>query len=171
MKESNMPKADFVTSIILMAFGVFVAVTSMQMPNFADRGSSPYAAPGLVSGLVGFAILALSVALFVRSLVRGGFRLGLTWAKVGAFAREETSYRILITVVVSVLYGLVLLRFLHFLASTAIYVLAFVLLFEYDVRKSLAAQWLRVVLAFVIAVLTSGAVYMVFTYLFLVDLP
>ena len=171
MKESNMPKADFATSIVLMAFGLFVVIASARMPNFADRGSSPWAAPGLVSGLVGFAILALSVTLFVRSLARGGFRLGLTGAKLVAFAREETSYRILITVGVSVLYGLVLLRFLHFLASTAIYVFAFVMLFEYDSRKPLAAQWLRVVLAVVMAVLTSGGVYVVFTYLFLVDLP
>jgi hypothetical protein len=171
MKESNMPKADFVTSILLMAFGLFVVVASARMPTFASRGANPYSAPGLVSGLIGFAILALSTVLFVRSLVKGGFRLGITGARLVGFAREETTYRILITIGVSVIYALVLLRSLGFLASTAIYVFAFVMLFEYDIRKSLAAQWLRVLLAVVMAAATSGAVYTVFTYLFLVDLP
>ena len=72
MKESNMPKADFVTSLVLMAFGAFVAIASMQMPDFVDRGASPYAAPGVVSGLVGFAILALCpYPVFSRRVWRG----------------------------------------------------------------------------------------------------
>lgn len=171
MKESNMPKADFVTSILLMAFGAFIVAASAAMPDFVDRGESPYSAPGVVSGLVGFAILALSVALFIRSLVRKGFRLGLTPDKLVAFAKEETIYRILITIAVSVIYGLVLLGRMHFVIATTIYVFAFVMLFEYDIRKGLAAQGLRVVLGLVTALVTAVAVYVVFTYLFLVNLP
>ena len=171
MKESNMPKADFVVSIVLMTFGVFVLVASLQMPDFTDRGASPYSAPGVVSGLVGFAILALSLALFIRSLARKGFRLGLTPGRFVAFAKEETIYRILITIGVSVVYGLVLLGRMPFVIATGVYVFAFVMLFEYDLRKAFASQWVRVLLGFVLALLVAGSVYGVFTYLFLVDLP
>jgi hypothetical protein len=171
MKDSTMPKADFVTSIVLMSVGAFVIVNSALMPTFVDRGESPYSAPGLVSGLIGFAIFALSLGLFIRSLVRRGYKLGITPGKLVAFAKEETTYRILITITVSVFYGLVMLGRIPFVLATGIYVFAFAMLFEYDIRKSLPAQWVRVLLCLVLAVLTAGTVYGVFTYLFLVDLP
>jgi hypothetical protein len=171
MKDTTMPKADFVTSIVLMAFGAFIIITSLLMPDFVERGESPYSAPGLVSGLVGFAIFALALTLFIRSIVRKGYHLGITPGKLVAFAKEETSFRILITIAVSVIYGLVLLGRMHFVLSTGIYVFAFVMLFEYDIRKTFAAQWFRVLMGLVMAVLSAGTVYGVFTYLFLVDLP
>ena len=47
----------------------------------------------------------------------------------------------LITIALGVIYGLFLLRWLHFIAATAIFVFAFVMLFEYELKKPFAAQW------------------------------
>ena len=64
-----------------------------------------------------------------------------------------------------------LLRWLHFIASTLIFVFAFVMIFEYDRRKRLASQWKVPVFAAVLSVATTAAVYASFQYLFLVNLP
>ncbi len=171
MKESNMPRADFITSIILIVFGIGVIWTSLAMPRFEDQGGSFYDSPGIVPGIIGVLITALSVYLLFRSIRRRGWQLGLTGRSVGDTLKDETSVRMLITTATGVLYGLVLLRFLHFIASTLIFIFAFIMLFEYDRKRSAGTQVKTIVFAVLVSVLTTGAVYGVFQYLFLVNLP
>ncbi len=171
MKESNMPKADFATSLGLTAFGTFVLVVSIRMPRFQEQGANPYSVPGIVPGLVGAILAALGVVLLVRSILRGGHRTGITGRTVVEFFREESSRRIFLTIVASVIYGLVLIGTVPFYLATGIYVFAFVMIFEYEFRKPLKEQWRRVAVALLMAVLVAGIVTAVFQYLFLVNLP
>jgi len=171
MKESNMPRADFVSSIVLIVFGAGVLWASLAMPRFEEQGGVIYDAPGVVPGIIGILVVALAMVMLVRSVARKGYFLGLTGKAIGGVLRDDQTLRMLGTVVTCILYGLVLLRLLHFIAGTLIFVFVFVMLFEYDLRKRLAGQWKVLLFAVLMSVLTTGGVYAAFRYLFLVNLP
>ena len=69
MKESNMPKADFLVSIFFIILGVIVLILSFRMPRFEDLGANPYSVPGIVPGFLGAIIAILGGALFARSVL------------------------------------------------------------------------------------------------------
>ena len=171
MKDSNMPKADFLTSIFLCLLGVFILIVALRMPRFEGTNINPYSVPGIVPAFLGVVLAGLGLVLLIRSLRQGGFRLGLTGQKVAAFFKDESSRRIFLTIIISIVYGFGLLGRIPFPIATGLYVLAFILIFEYQFKKPFATQWKRVLLAFVVAVLVSAVVTLVFQYLFLVNLP
>ena len=171
MKESNMPRADFITSIILVVFGIFVIWASLAMPRFEDQGGNFYDAPGVVPFIIGVLVTALSLVMLVRAIKRKGYRFDSIGSGIGAVLRSEGTLRIGVTIAICVLYGLVLLRLLHFIGATLIFVFAFVMIFEYDPKKSPGAQWKVPFFAVILAVASTAAVYGVFQYLFLVNLP
>ncbi|HUX20219.1 MAG TPA: tripartite tricarboxylate transporter TctB family protein [Spirochaetia bacterium] len=171
MKESNMARADFITSIVLIAFGIGVLAMSVQMPGYASRGASPYSAPGLVPGFLGGIIALFGVILCVRSVRRQGYKLGITAESTKHFLTSVETVRLVITMLVSVLYAIVLLGRVLYPLATGIYVLVFVLLFEYKLKVPFAKQWKVLLFAVILAVLTAGLVTAVFQYLFLVELP
>jgi hypothetical protein len=69
MTEKNMARADFYTSIILMAFAVAAVAGALKMPVIQG---DPYSAPGLLPTLLGSVIFLLGLVMFVRSLIRSG---------------------------------------------------------------------------------------------------
>ncbi len=170
MKEKNMAKADFVTSIFLILFGLFVLYQSLQMPRFEERHVNPYSVPGLVPGFLGIVLAFLGLVLFVRSILKGGHRLELTASRIRDFFLDESTKRILITIILSVGYG-VFLGKIKFSILTALYVFLFIVIFDYKRQKTLKDQWKIFLSGFIVAVLTSASVTYVFRYLFLVNLP
>lgn len=171
MKESNMPRADFITSMILIVVGVATIWLSLEMPRYEDQGGTFLDSPGIVPMMLGVLITALSLVVFVRSIVQKGYQLGWNKASLLAVLKDEKTTRMLVTIAFGVVYGLFLLRWLHFIASTLIFVFVFIVVFEWDLRKPFAAQWKVPVFAAVISVATTFAVYFAFTKLFLVNLP
>lgn len=170
MKEENMPKADFYTSIILMAFGILVLILSLQMPTMAEQSKNPYAAPGIVPALLGLIITFLSAVMFFRSIRKGGHRKQITGEAVKGFFTHESTNRMVKTILICVLYSL-LLGHVNFVLLTTLFIFLFVLIFEYSFKESFRAQIRKVLMAGVLAIITSTAVYGVFFYLFLVNLP
>ncbi len=171
MKESNMPKADFLMSIVLVLFGLFVMILSFQMPDFADQNVNPYSAPGVVPALLGAIFLLLGIVMLIRSIFRKGYRLRITGTNISAWLKDHTTHRFLITLGLSVVYALILLGRMHFLLATGLYMFSFVVLFEYKRGVGLFAQKKTLMMALLLAVLTSGSIYWVFRYLFLVSFP
>jgi cobalamin synthase len=170
MKEENMPKADFYTGIGLMAFGILVLILSLQMPTMAEQSKNPYAAPGIVPGLIGAIITFLSGIMFFRAIRRGGHRKQITGEAIKGFFTHESTNRMVKTVLICVLYSL-LLGHVNFILLTMLFIFVFVLTFEYSFRESFRTQARKVLMAAVLAIITSSAVYGVFFYLFLVNLP
>ncbi len=170
MKESNMPKADFVTSIFLIVFGIVVVYLSARMPKFEELHANPYSAPGVVPALLGVIIAFLGLILFVRSIIQKGYKLGLNIVTVKQFFVEPMTKRILLTIFISVAYWALLGRMLFSLV-TALYVFIFVIIFEYEKGKSIIQQRKMLFVALIMAILTSASVTYVFQYLFLVNLP
>jgi hypothetical protein len=171
MKEQNMPRADFVMSLFLIVFGTAATALSAMMPRFEDRHVNPYSVPGLVPGFLGAVIALLGAAMLVRSIRQRGYKLGLNGSAFAGFFRSLETKRILLTIALGVAYGLGLLGRMHFLLATAIFVFAFVLAFELKKGESLLSQRKILLWGAVLACATSGAVFGVFRYLFLVNLP
>ena len=53
MKESNMPRADFLTSMLLIVVGVAIVWNSLEMPRYEDQGGSFLDSPGIVPAILG----------------------------------------------------------------------------------------------------------------------
>jgi hypothetical protein len=171
MKESNMPRADFITSMILIVVGVAIVWNSLEMPRYENQGGTFLDSPGIVPAMLGILMVALSLVVLIRSIVRKGYKLGWNRASFTALVKNETTMRMLVTIVFGVVYGLFLMRWLHFIAATLVFVFAFIVAFEWDIKKPFAAQWKVPVFAAVISVATTAGVYAAFQYLFLVNLP
>jgi len=171
MKESNMPKADFVTSLVLLTFSITVIVLSIRMPRMEEVGADPYSAPGIVPGFLGVIILFLSIILFVRSILNKGHHPEITWHNLTMFVKDEAILRVLLTIALSVIYGTILLGSIPYELATFLYSLLFVIIFEYRFDKPFQDQGKTVFFSFVQAILVAGVVAAVFRYLFLVKLP
>jgi hypothetical protein len=171
MEERNMPRADFITSIGLIAFGIAVLVLSIQMPRFEDQGVNRFSVPGIVPGFLGSIVAVLGLVLFVRSIIRKGYRLGLDGAAVSRFFKAEMTKRFALTILVSVAYGWGLIGRINYEIATAIYIFAFIVIFDVKWRRGIKTQWKKILIAAIIAVLVGGVVGTTFRRLFLVNLP
>ncbi|MQY77299.1 MAG: hypothetical protein GH155_06695, partial [Spirochaeta sp.] len=85
MKESNMPRADFIASIFLTLFGSFIFIVALKMPRFEEHNVNPYSVPGILPTFLGAIITLLGIVLLIRSTRQGGFKLGIGKKEVIGF--------------------------------------------------------------------------------------
>ena len=179
----KMPRADFITSVLLMALSAFVIIESLRMPRLEHRNINPYTIPGMVPAILGVIMGVLSIALFLRAMRHGGYRLSrhATVAssassgegsppKVGFWHKPET-LRVILTVGFCLLYAIILVGWAWYPVATFLYVFGFIVIFEYDRTKSPGEQKRIYILAGVEALLTAVLVSVVFRYIFLIRLP
>ena len=171
MEERNMPRADFITSIGLIAFGIAVLVLSIQMPRFEEQGVNRFSVPGIVPGFLGSIVAVLGLVLFIRSIIRKGYKLGLDGAAVSRFFKAEMTKRFAVTILVSVAYGWGMIGRINYEVATAVYIFAFIVIFDVKWRQGVKTQWKKILIAAIIAVLVGGVVGTTFRRLFLVNLP
>ena len=171
MKQENMPKADFAVSILLMCFGVWVVIHSFQMPRFKELGADPLSVPGIVPGILGIVIFILSLVVFIRSLTRKGYRLGLNRQTLKNFFKNTSLQRMLLTIFICIVYGIYMVGSMNYYLATFIFVLVFIILFQFLDTEDVATRGKLLMLSVLQAVLVAGIVGAVFRYLFLVDLP
>ena len=171
MEDRNMPKADFLASIPLIAFGVWIVVHAFHMPRFEEFGANPFSVPGIVPGILGSIIAVLSLLVFIRSIRRKGYQLGLNAATLKNTFQNPSFKRMSVTCLICVTYGLGLVGYINYYLATFLYVCAFLILFQVDFSENIFIQRKTIIGSFTQAVLISGIVGAVFRYLFLVDLP
>jgi hypothetical protein len=160
-----MPRADFLTSIVLVAIGLGAAIESWRMPRLQNLGVSIYSAPGVVPFLLGLVIAMLGLVLLVRSLRAGGLTAS------GAAIDRDAASRFIIAAVLTLGYALVLVDWLPFWAATAIFVAGFVLVFEWQAGIGGANRLGRVTAVAAFALATGLGVSVLFEDVFLVRLP
>jgi len=170
MTEKSMTKADFITSIVLLAFGIAVVVMSIQMPSVADANQSKYSAPGIVPGFIGVMLTLLSFSMLLRSIKRKGMQDIVPKGATKDLLAQESTARILKTLVLCVAYALLLGK-IWFPVPTFLFIFAFIVLFEYDFKAAFKPQIKKIIIACVIAVVSTTLVTLVFQGLFLVNLP
>ncbi len=165
----KMARADFGTALALIALAVGALVESLAMPRYEDLSVNPYTVPGIVPGLLSAGLLALATILLVRSIVRGGWRLGAGGARrwlTGAAAR-----RLSLSLVLTLGYAAGLVGRLPFWLATGLFLFVFIVLFEWHGGLPARARAIALAIALGEAVLVTVAVTLVFQELFLVRLP
>ena len=152
------------------ALGCLVVVLSWQMDRMTQQGATLHTAPGLWPGIVGALLAALGGVLMLRSWCRA--------QRIGWDAREtdDTDYAPLsgfaLAAAMFFVYALLLVgRGLPFWLGTALFVTAFVFVFQYTQRKAAGNLVHGVVVALACGVLTALIVTLLFEQLFYVRLP
>lgn len=168
MNGVRMPRADFITALVLLAFGAAMLWGALAMPRFEQRAINPYSIPGIVPGILAGVNIILAAVLLVRSIIRGGYRLG-----GGGFRHllgDPATARLGLAFVLCLIYAVGLVGVIPFWLATAGFVTAFVVLFEWTMVAP-DRRWLMVLLALLLGGVIAVAVTLVFQELFLVTLP
>ena len=166
-----MPKADFITSIVLLVFSITVVWMSIEMPRLENRNVNPLTVPGIVPGFLGVVIGIFALILLERSIRHQGYRLGLSGEKVGVFCRKDSSLRMFGTIALGLFYAWGLIGRVPYPVSTFLFVFLFIVIFEYAREDTKVRKRKKILIAAVMSLLVSGIVSAVFRYLFLVKLP
>jgi hypothetical protein len=156
----GMPRADFVMGLILMAFSVFIIRESLRMPTFEKDWGGFYAAPGFVPMIFGGIIFLMSLFLWIRAMRNKGYEMGITRDKVRSFLRSKTVHRWCLAIAYAFLFFIFLGRIYFYLAAFLV-LLAFMVTFGKE----------KLLNVLIISIVTSVAIYFVFTRIFLVPLP
>jgi putative tricarboxylic transport membrane protein len=171
MNEKTLTRADFVSAIVLILAGGYIALDSWRMPRFTEKQTGAWSAPGLVPGLLGLLFVLMGAILLVRSVRRGGHHLGITARAVAAFLRERSTQAFLITLALCLLYAVGFMGRLPYAAGTALFVFLFIYVTDFQRGRPLRRELVAVGGAGIVAVATSAVVTLVFEKLFLVTLP
>ena len=168
--DASSPRRDFLGAAVWTALGCVISVLSWQMDRMTQQGATLHTAPGLWPGIVG-AILA----------VLGGFLMFRSWRRArrigwDAAQADDTNYAapssFALAAAMFFVYALLLVgRGLPFWFSTALFVSAFVFVFQYRERKATGSAVRGVIVALTCGTLTALAVTFVFEELFYVRLP
>ncbi|HLS27706.1 MAG TPA: tripartite tricarboxylate transporter TctB family protein [Opitutales bacterium] len=164
-----MEKRDFYFSLFLLALGAGVVSESLRMPRMEAFGYGPYAAPGLVPGLIGAAIAVCAILLLIRSI-----RARRSGSESPTSAEEESPIQIkalAVTLGLVVIYAVGLVGTVPFWLATFLFMFAFILYFEWKRSATRMRRIRSVATAFVQAVVTAAAVTLLFEQVFRVNLP
>ncbi|WDR02894.1 tripartite tricarboxylate transporter TctB family protein [Devosia algicola] len=161
MNPTQMDKLDFVSSLVLTIFGVGVLVESLRLPRLEHLKVNPFTVPGIVPGVLGLLLAICGLAILVRSIRRGGWRLGLTGQNTASWARSGPVQRSAVTLVLTLGYALVLFPQVPFRFSTPLFVFAFIVTAE-AMALGRWPKWQALVTGLVLAILAGLAIGYVF---------
>lgn len=164
------PRTDLVTGAAVLAAGLAILRMAWIMPTFTDRGGDPFTAPGIVPGFYGIVLAVLGAVLAGRSIRRGALRPGGGDVPASSGFTHSSISRLLAAIVVCFGFAIGLVGTMPFWLATAVFVTAFVLLFEWQDEPG-PRRLRRVATATALGLATGIAVTLVFEKLFLVRLP
>jgi hypothetical protein len=164
---------DFVTSLVLIALGSGVLLEALRMPRFERFNANPYTLPGIVPGVLGIVLAIFGLLMLARTVV-AHLRDHAVPAAAGA-SEPGSAPRILLTLGLTLGYGGILIGRMPFAVATFIFVLGFLLTFQWTPallgRARRGAMVRTVGSALLQALLVAATVTYVFERIFLVRLP
>ena len=158
INDDKTNKADFIDSIVIIALSLFVIYQCLVMPRYESWGL--YATPAMPPFLLSVLLLILGTIVFVRSIIRKGYKLHGDKNAMSQFVKFGDVRRFVLALGLILVY-LFFLGKIHFVILSAVYLFVTILLFKG------AAWWASAI----IAIVTSVAVWLVFEIIFLVPLP
>ncbi len=194
----GMAKADFYTALFLMVFGIGVAEESWRMPRFADLGQSIWSSPGITPGMIGIVLAIMGAVLFFRSRralqslpesrvavdegsdssERSGWwraALKLLLRFINATGDKAGWMRAGYTLLLCFAFGIGLVGRIPFQLASFLFMLAFIVSFDFYDNRDAYRDRLRMVRRVVVAAVISGAaawaISKVFQDIFFVRLP
>jgi hypothetical protein len=172
MQERQLIRADLITGLVLVAFGLAVLAEAIGMPRFETRRINPWTVPGLVPGLLAIVIAVLGAVLALRSVFSAALRVPPTELDPDELADIRAARRRLSACLgICLLYALGLVGRLPFWLATGLFVFAFVTVFEWRQDDTPAARARKLAIAAVLAAAAAFFVPLLFERLFLVRLP
>jgi len=136
--------------------------------DLKEQKGEIYTAPGLVPGIYGLVISALSIWLVMRSVRRGRSSAAIT----SRAAPDGTSnLRLALAAALGLVFCVGLIGHMPFWAAAAVFVTAFIALFEWRKGDAWPRRFLRLGTAALQGLVTGAAVSLVFEKIFYVRLP
>jgi hypothetical protein len=158
-----MTRADRITALVCIIAGAAVAWGSWIMPRLENRGVHPSSVPGLVPGILGVALVLCGILLAVRRRPAG--------VDEEPLLRGFEAKRIAVVLLLTLGYTFGLVGTVPFWLATAIFVFAFIVVFDCFVTEAPKPLVRTLVLAAIVALATGAIVTLVFEKGFLVRLP
>ena len=173
LRRHGLVRADLITAAILLCLGLFVVVHAWQMPRLEERQINPLTVPGIVPGLLGLVLIAMAAVLMIRSVRAGGHRARHQGANRSRELPDDGGSwrRLTLTALLCLVYAGGMVGHVDFRIATALFVFAFVVVFEWEPDGDLRARLRKVGWAALQAALVALAVAVIFQELFLVRLP
>jgi putative tricarboxylic transport membrane protein len=162
-------RADLIAGAVLALLGVMVVYWSWTMPRLENRGVPPMTVPGLVPGVLGAILAGLGGVLALRSLPALGDSAG--WRHFARTLAGVEARRATAVVALVLLYALGLVGLVSFWLATALFVLAFVLVFEVWLAAPSRPLGRSLLTGALQAAIVGAVVVLVFERGFLVRLP
>jgi hypothetical protein len=170
METRPLVRADLITGVVLIVFGLAVVAESYGMPRLEERNINPWTAPGIVPGMLGLIIALLGGVLAFRSV--GGWRNAAASHSAEDRAEARASLaRLALCGALCVIYAVLFVGRMPFWLACWLFVFAFIAAFEWGAGDATPVRARKLAIAAAIATATALVVPYVFETLFLVRLP
>lgn len=153
MKEQELRRADFITSIILILFAIWVLIEAFGMPlegSYAGVESVWYVSPALFPIIVGVALIVLGVVLLLNSIRTGGAQYFLQTISSSRVFKQKLEISDSIIRFISILIALFSFIYLYiprvdFFITTVLFLSFFISIFLFeDMRLLKKLTWFYV---------------------------
>ncbi len=158
MDERKLIKTDFIVSILIILFSVFIIIKSFMMPKYEEWGL--YATPSIAPIVFSALLLLAGLILFVRSIGRKGHKIRIVREHLKSAYSSKAVQRFLVVLGLVILYSLLLGK-VHFVLLSTAYIFCNIFYFKSTV------WWKNLIISGVIAF----AVWLLFNEIFLIPLP
>ena len=161
------PRSDLISGGVWVVIGTAIAIGSWNMDRLANQGVPPFAAPGLVPGVLGVLILLTAMVIVVRSVQRGALR-----PEGAGKAGKMTPGRAALTLALCLGFaGGLVGHGLPFWAAASIYLFLHIFLLQLPERRAAGQVGRGVAVAAAVALGAGLTISLMFQYAFLVRLP
>lgn len=158
MDEKKLIKTDFIVSILIILFSVFIIIKSFMMPKYEEWGL--YATPSITPIVFSALLLLAGLILFVRSIGRRGYKIRITREHFKSVYSSKAAQRFLLVLGLVILYSLLLGK-VHFVLLSTTYIFCNIFYFKST------AWWKNLIISGAVAF----AVWLLFNVIFLIPLP
>jgi len=171
METRPLIRADLITGVVLVVFGLAVLAESYGMPRLEERNINPWTVPGIVPGMLAVVITALGAVLALRSLAAGALGVRAVHTPEEVAEARASLGRLVLCGALCLVYAILLVGRIPFWLATGLFIFAFIALFEWGSADSGRIRLRKLAVAAAIAVAVAVVIPYVFEYLFLVRLP
>jgi Tripartite tricarboxylate transporter TctB family len=161
------PRSDLISGGVWVVIGVAITVGSWRMDRLANQGVPPFAAPGLLPGILGVLIVLAALGIVWRALRQGAL------AAAGRGEPQPSHIgRAAVTLLLCLGFaGGLVGHGLPFWMSAAMYLFAHIAILQYPERRAAGQVGRGLVVAAAVALGASLVISSIFQYAFLVRLP
>jgi len=140
MDKERLRRADFITSIILILFGIWLLYETFQMPmkdTYGGVSNVWYVSPALMPLIISISIILLGFVLFIHSLKTGGAKKFIEGLKEKKKGVSESLIRFFIILLILITYVYLYIPKVDFFLSSMIFLFVFITGFYFDDIKLL----------------------------------